>query len=381
MYATWNGSAWQISPVSPGSFLGPTSLAVDSSGKVHLAYAFINGKLQYASWDGSSWTIERIDIRTVAVHYLSLALDFGNRPHIAYYGNASLNYAFWNGQTWEVEKVDTSDFTGLYASLALGPADAVHIAYRDSVSKELRYAHRLNATWHLETVDSTGDAGWFASITVDEEDAVHIAYYERVRSELRHARQQPGSWFVESVDSEGVVGWYPSMAVDAAGEPHVTYYDWSRGSLRYAIGILRLAVRTLTVPQLAPTEALLEGELVSLGGFDSAQVSFQWRPMGASSWNVTLAEARAAEGPYQAQLTGLDPEREYEYRAAAETGGTFEVGETVAFTTPPIVDEEAGRVLAQRTLIAIAGLTGVLLVWLVFVIRRRIRDRRREKGL
>ena len=381
MYAVWNGSAWQRTPVDRGSFQGPNSLAVDSSGSVHLAYAFFNTKLQYAFWDGIDWIIEQVDTRSLAVHHVSLSLDSEDRPHIAYYGDASLTYASRSGQAWTIETVDASGNTGLYASLALDSLDIAHVAYRDFVSQELRYARRANGSWHVATVDSAGDAGWFASITVDEESVVHIAYYERLDSELRHARRQADAWFVERVDSEGVVGWHSSVAVDANGDPHITYYDWSRGSLRYARGILRLAVRTLAVPQLAPTEALLQGELFSLGGFESVQVSFQWRPKGAAVWNTTSAEARTAEGVYETLLTGLDPEREYEFRAAADTVGFFDVGETVAFTTPPVVDEEAVRAFSQGTLVAIAGLAGVLLLWLLFVIRRRIRDRRREKGL
>ena len=381
MYAVWNGSAWNRTPVDRGTFRGPNSLAVDSSGVVHLAYTFFNAKLQYATWDGVDWTIERVDTRNLAVRYLSLALDSEDRPHIAYYGNASLNYASRNGQAWTIETIDASGNTGLYASLTLDSQDIAHVAYRDSVAKELRYARQANGSWTLETVDSAGDAGWFASITVDEENVVHIAYYERLDSELRHARLPPDAWFVEPVDSEGVVGWHASVAVDASGDPHITYYDWSRGSLRYARGILRLAVRTLTVSEPTPTEALLQGELVSLGGFDSAQVSFQWRSKGATVWNATSAEASTKEGVYETLLTGLDPEREYEFRAVADNQGSSEVGETVAFMTPAIVDEGAVRAFSQGTLIVIAGLAGVLLLWLLFVIRRRIRDWRREKGL
>lgn len=381
MYAVWNGSAWQRTPVDRGSPSGPNSLAVDSSGSVHLAYAFFNTKLQYAFWDGIDWTIEQVDTRSLAVHHVSLSLDTEDRPHIAYYGDASLNYASRSGQAWTIETVDASGNTGLYASLALDSQDIAHVAYRDFVAQELRFALRAKGSWHLETVDSAGDAGWFASTTVDEENVVHIAYYERLDSELRHARRQGDAWFVERVDSQGVVGWHPSIAVDASGDPHITYYDWSRGSLRYARGILRLAVRTLMVPQLGPSEALLQGELVSLGRSASAQVSFQWRPTGAAVWNSTSAEARAAEGVYESLLTGLDPEREYEFRAAADTEDSFEVGETVAFTTPPVVDQEAVRAFSEGTLLVIAGLAGGLLLWLFFVTRRRIRDRRHEKGL
>ncbi len=380
VYAVRNGSAWQRMPVDRGSFLGPNSLAVDSSGVVHLAYAFPNGKLQYASWNGTGWTIERVDTRSIAVHYLSLALDSDDRPHIAYYGNASLNYASWTGQAWALETVDASGNTGLYARLALDAQDVPHVAYRDFVARDLRYGRLANGSWQLETVDSAGDVGWFPSIAVNEENIVHMAYYERFRSELRHARRQPTAWFVEQVDSEGVVGWYTSLAVDSRGDPHISYYDWSRGSLRYAKGILRLAVRTLPAPQVAPTEALLQGELVSLGGFENAQVSFQWRPKGAADWNSTPAEVRIAEGVYETTLTGLDPERDYEFRAAADTPESLEVGETLTFTTPPVVDEEAVRAFSQGTLIAIAGLSAVLLLWLLFVIRRRIQERRREKG-
>lgn len=380
MYAVRNGSAWQRIPVDRAFLPGPNSLAVDSSGMVHIAYGFFNGKLQYASWDGISWAIEKVDTGSLAVRYLSLALDSQDRPHIAYYGNASLNYASWTGEQWSLETVDGSENTGLYARLVIDSEDVSHVAYRDARDENLWYARRANGSWNLETVDSVGDTGWFVSIAVDGVGVVHMAYYERIRSELRHARREPTAWFVERVDSEGVVGWHTSLAIDGQGGPHVTYYDWSRGSLKYAAGFLRLAVRTLAASQLAPTEALLQGEVVSLGDFASATVSFQWRPKGTVFWNSTPAEARGAAGVYETSLRGLDPEREYEFRAVAEASGAVEVGETLTFTTPRVIDEGAIRAFTQGTLIAIAGLLGVLLVWLLFVLRRRIRERRREKG-
>ncbi len=382
MYAVRNGSSWQRMPVDRGFFPGPNSLAVDSSGIVHLAYGYFNAKLRYARWDGMNWTIEKsVDSESVGVRYVSLALDSEDRPHIAYYGDGSLNYASWTGQRWKLETVDATGNRGLYARLAIDSQDVSHVAYRDAREENLRYARRANGSWSLEIVDSGGDTGWFASIAVGGEGAVHVAYYERLRSELRHARRQPTTWFVERVDSEGVVGWYASLAVDLQGAPHIAYYDWSHGSLKYAAGLLRLAVRTLAAPQLAPAEALLRGELLSLGDFDSARVSFQWRPKGTTLWSSTPAETRVAEGVYETSLRRLNPEQEYEFRAVAENSGAIEVGETLTFATPAVIDEEALRASAQRTLFIIAGLAGFLIVWLLFVVRRRIRERRREKGL
>lgn len=365
-YAAWNDSAWRIQRVERALSVGANSLAVDSSGGVHVAYSFINGKLRYATWDGMEWVIETVDPEVIVVEYVSLAVDSKGRPHIAYYAFTKLRYASWDGSRWNLEVVDRATDVGWHAELALDASDAPHIAYRDAVSRELKYAQRADSTWGLETVDSGGDVGWDIGIAVDGVGAVHISYYERLESELRHAYRFQDAWVVEKVDSEGVVGWHTDVAVDAGGTPHLSYHDWSLGSLKYATGAVQFAVKTLPPTALSPVGATLRGDLVSLGNLRSAQVAFEWRPSGSEGWNSTAWVFRASEGEYERSVSGLTPEQDYEYRAKAQSSGVIAFGETLEFRTHRAVDMEALLQSYYLALVLVGGLLSALLGWALF---------------
>jgi hypothetical protein len=86
--------------------------------------------------------------------------------------------------------------------------------------------------------------------------------------------------------------------------------------------------------------ATLSGSVDAMDGYDSVECSFEWREEGSSSWSETEAETREQTGDFDAELDGLDPETEYEYRArgVAEHDGeeTEGLGDIEVFeTTPP----------------------------------------------
>src|SRR5215831_11611043 len=54
----WNGTRWEVRTVDPDGGSGKfNSMAADSKGRLHLAYANVGaGDMRYALWDGKSWT-------------------------------------------------------------------------------------------------------------------------------------------------------------------------------------------------------------------------------------------------------------------------------------------------------------------------------------
>jgi len=82
------------------------------------------------------------------------------------------------------------------------------------------------------------------------------------------------------------------------------------------------------------SEATLHGTLEDLGRASLADVSFQYREPGASSWNATAAETLSSTGTFQRTVDGLSTDTEYEYRAVASaSNGDVDTGTAVAFTT------------------------------------------------
>lgn len=96
-YAYWDGSIWHTETVDTSLEGYPisTSLALDTQGRPHISY--IDGQLQtvkYASWNGTSW-----DVQTAITHRCtpaSLAVDSSGKAHIAchdYTHGGGLTYA------------------------------------------------------------------------------------------------------------------------------------------------------------------------------------------------------------------------------------------------------------------------------------------------
>lgn len=375
-YATWNGSGWNVHRVDLSHSEGYSTLAVDDEGRVHLAYAYFNGTLTYSVGNGTDWTSSFVDPGVITSRYISLALDSLDRPHIAYYGLGEVRYAVWNGRDWAIEVVQSGRAVGWFSRIALDATDTPHLVYRDSDEKQLKHAERRLRGWVIETVDATGDAGWDIDIATDSLNGVHLSYYERLGGELRYAYRAASTWQTSLVDTEGVVGWFTSLALDSEGRPHISYHDWSRGALKYATGVVRLEVKTLEADEISTNSARLRGELISLGEYQEATVSFAWRGVGAQAWNETAPQRMTAEGRYEAVLPILIPERAYEYRAQVEVAEGVEFGEILTFeTVPEFLDRKAsGPDLVP--LFLIVGVFGFFLAWMLyFVVEWIVRKR------
>jgi subtilisin family serine protease len=95
-----------------------------------------------------------------------------------------------------------------------------------------------------------------------------------------------------------------------------------------------VAVSTDAVSSVGTDNATLNGTLTNLGGASSADVSFEWRQTGASSWNTTSTQTLSSTESFSQDVTGLSSGTDYEYRAVADASdGDTDTGSTVSFTT------------------------------------------------
>lgn len=257
---------------------GPTSLALDSLGRPHLAYVDgSTGRLRYAWWDGDQWRVMSAPSYDLATGSVSLALDFVDRPHISFYDfwRGSVMYAHFDGFSWRVLTVNGSHADG-HSSLALDPEGVPYVAYVYR-NGDLQLAHLRGSTWISEAVDREVVTAKYPSLAFDgdtpeiayygngelrhAEPTIHgwwidhvdegatpaditlaigpqsrgvIAYRAETTQDLRFARESLATWRVEDVDTEGEVGWDARLALDGAGNPHISYYDQTHGYLKYA---------------------------------------------------------------------------------------------------------------------------------------------------
>ncbi len=93
-------------------------------------------------------------------------------------------------------------------------------------------------------------------------------------------------------------------------------------------------VSTETASDVSSTAATLSGSLDDLGGAFDADVFFEYRQAGSSSWTATTPQNLSETGPFEQTEFGLVNDTDYEFRAAldAEDGDTA-LGEIATFVT------------------------------------------------
>jgi hypothetical protein len=173
------------------------SLALDSNGNPHIAYAeggSSSGSLKYAKkWLGSWGTPQTVDTTGGLIQHISLALDANDRPHIAYFDTAFqffIHHTYWTSQPgqgsyWALEFFVADQGNGACCqdiSLALDANATPHISYYDAVNNRLQYVTKSGAAQVIETPDPWAvwfgiDHGRYSSITLDANGKPRISYY------------------------------------------------------------------------------------------------------------------------------------------------------------------------------------------------------------
>jgi hypothetical protein len=238
-YARFNNGTWAVETMlNLGGIWGyagsrPLSLQIGSDNKPQMAFiGGVNGELIYAAKSGSTWSYSTIS--TVVVEDgVSLALDTGNKPRIAFswYSTSSysyLSYACKSGSNWVLEKIGdtTANRTGFWNSIGLDKKGDVYISYRDSSNTDLKIAWKKNGVWKYESIATTGSQGAYNSMAIDKDGIPHIAYGNYSDYTVRYARliEKTGRrWVKEEIvpflASEG----YTSLALEENLNPAISY--------------------------------------------------------------------------------------------------------------------------------------------------------------
>lgn len=208
------------------------SIAVDSTGKAHVAYIRYNesynaSELQYVTNASGSWLPTLIAAPPgFFVDSPSIAVDSDDAAHISFYSseNTALLYATNSDGPWSVEVVDSALVTGKFSSIALDSGKNVHISYWESQNKDLRYANNIGGSWSSATVATGRNINGRTSIIVGSDDFAHIISVHQVSSgpgNYYHASNSSGSWTEELIASNGG-GWDTSAVIDGSNKIHLS---------------------------------------------------------------------------------------------------------------------------------------------------------------
>lgn len=257
-YTTNASGSWSTKILDKSG--SPTCIAIDTTGKVHIAYNGSGQKVIYATNASGSWgtTTVGYDYTPYTTNsYCSIAVDKSGNPHISYPRYPWYNeyyddywkfiaYATNITGSWVVTDIDKTLEVGGKNSLAVDASRKAHICYRtktiksdDDYEYNLRYANNVSGSWSTTIIDSSGGTlGDDHSIAVDKSGNIHCCYSIE-KYLLKYATNATGTWTISTVtnvytseEPNNAVG-DSSIAVDPQGKVHISYHDKKYG-LMYA---------------------------------------------------------------------------------------------------------------------------------------------------
>ena len=275
-YLKWNGTTWvdadgvgqgeinvSNTGVTPGSCY--PSLCLDSSWRPHIAWqegAFASEEIFYLEWDGTSWVdADGVGQGNINVSnnggsstLVSLCLDSGNNPHIAWadnsVGNTEVYYLKWNGAAWVdadgvgQAQINVSNNAGnsTAPSLFLNSTGNPHIAWHDNTvgNMEIYYLYWDGTAWVDAdgvgqgdiNVSNTADNSLWPSLCLDTSGNAHIAWGGGLFSfEIRYLKWNGAAWVDVDGTGLGDVAVYggitgnssPSLVLDSMGNPQIAW--------------------------------------------------------------------------------------------------------------------------------------------------------------
>ncbi len=256
---------WQTGSVSlindeAGDF---SSIAVSDSGVMHIAHVDpINGELLYSTnttnttWSSENFTFgtaPNASLQTNVSGPTSIAIDSQGDVHIAYRAKNSQNSSIYDlflikqilpAGSWAKITVSSGRDMGHHLSLTIDEDDVAHIAYRDNTNGQLRYAFNEGAAncwycWNDTAVTDTSgtviSGGFFTSIATDSNNNTFIAHCNSSSStaSLQLFQQTNGTsetWTAVYPDGQGkgckqtsMDIFTPDPAVGGSDEIHISY--------------------------------------------------------------------------------------------------------------------------------------------------------------
>jgi hypothetical protein len=183
-----------------------------------------------------------------------------------------------------------------------------------------------------QTVEGTATIRVDASDDAESAGSLAVEYRVDGRSWSSTAYDQESGYYEDDWDSSAVTDGTHTLearAVDSWGNTAT-----ATAEITVENGV---AVETIDASGVSSSSATLTGEITSLDATGEATVGFEWRELEALLWRTTDERTVDSTGEFSVDLSGLDSDTEYEYRALAETDEGTDTGEIRRFTTEKMV--------------------------------------------
>jgi hypothetical protein len=191
-YVRWNGSDWDITIVIPSGGVS-RDFKLDSNDNPHILYTETIGPqrfITYATWtEENGWVNSRVDGDYGG--WGNLALDTTGKPHVAYFMGEEMRYASWTGTSWDIKTVNTPE--PLEARLnpptffEFDSEDNAHLMYTTE-SHSIAYIVGDGVNWNVSTFEGYD----LVDVELDSAGNPHIVYLESVHPKKTKSRFMPG---------------------------------------------------------------------------------------------------------------------------------------------------------------------------------------------
>lgn len=299
-HTTDTSGSWKHEIVDSTSVAESVSIAVDSSGGIHISYYATDGKndLKYAyrAAGSGTWTKTTVDTAGTVGQYNAIAVDDANsRVHIVYgdLDTNSLDYAtnsIGAMDGWNTVTIDPDTTGQVHASISVGADGRCHVAYRAQTST-LKYVSGSLNSWAAPVTLDSGGAISDTSIAIDSANRAHIAYYLGGIDNVKYATNSGGSWLVQEVEDSyaGSRGKHTSIAIDSMDNIYISYYKESSSSS--ALKIIRSvagAWRSQTIDERGDDDGT--GKYTSIGIDSLGRVLISYYESNGSNLKFTIAD-------------------------------------------------------------------------------------------
>lgn len=179
---TWNLAL--LDSLVAGARGNSCSIAVDATNAVHVAFLeTFTYDLWYASNASGGWSAELVDQQsgtsTNTAYHTSIATDSAGFAHIAYahdFAENDMEYATNASGTWSSEKVDDAGTVGYASDIVVDSGDRIHVLYEELAdARPLHLATREGGAWSSFVLSSSG-FGQGLSLGVDSTDRLHVVF-------------------------------------------------------------------------------------------------------------------------------------------------------------------------------------------------------------
>jgi len=231
-HATNASGSWVSSTIDTIGF--GSAIAVDSANRIHVSYRASGDFLAYAVNASGSWTRELVAGFAGSAIHTSLAIDTAGAAHIAYAvgsGICDVRYATNASGAW-VDTLLATNSQQCRAAMTLDTSDRAHVIYMQQF--DLMYATNAAGAWITTSLDRLDWIGFpDVSIAMDLSGALHVSYQDH-NADLKYATNRSGPWVKSYVDARGNVGIGNAVRVEGNGAVHITYFDATNATLKHA---------------------------------------------------------------------------------------------------------------------------------------------------